>query len=116
MAECGLAHLSRMFPGAHLDPIFQSFAHEGIKPQRAVRIRRTGGAADVGVVHQGRLVGIPEHRAQDKPGMKRSRTALLLLGEEGFRPVGAIALLVGALFGGAGECAEVGELVAVLGA
>ncbi len=47
--------------------------------------------------------------------MKRSRTALPLLGEESFCPVGAVAVLVGALFGGAGECPEVGELVAVLG-
>jgi len=42
--------------------------------------------------------------------------ALRLLGEEGFGSVGAVAVLVGALFGCAGQHAKVSELVAVLGA
>ncbi len=57
-----------------------------------------------------------ETGARGQADSKRSCTALLLLGEEGFCPVGAVTVFLGALFGGVGECPEVGELLAVFGA
>jgi len=52
-----------------------------------------------------------------RPGLACTAWELAaLVGEEGFGPVGALALFGGALLGGAGKCPEVGELVAVLAA